>query len=368
MKSFTPACLWFIICANYFPLMTNQKKEETFQEVLKQLHEKEFPLLSRINKQTLKLGKTESDESSKICLMLTNKMISKCEEIIHLHGITDLSNTEELYSNTKYFPYKTAYTKDDDNFINDIRKYGLEKFEEFFNEDEYQNVTYYQKAIAFKKLPLDYLIELLSIDKMELKNSNLKQLNQIKENFFSEDANRLLKEKENFEGDDLLKDLEFFTSIESEFLNYLETKQQQALALVNMDIYDDPKPTNILSNTNNNETIFSDLSKKEIALNASNNETNNNNNTKSLENLNILCENSEVLENGEKNDCSNIILHIKTSQSANTTNVSTHSKNHKVLLKDDIVCQVCNDGDYSEDNMIVFCSVYFFYYYVFHLM
>lgn len=27
------------------------------------------------------------------------------------------------------------------------------------------------------------------------------------------------------------------------------------------------------------------------------------------------------------------------------------------ILKDDIVCQVCNDGDYSEDNLIVFCAV-----------
>jgi len=45
----------------------------------------------------------------------------------------------------------------------------------------------------------------------------------------------------------------------------------------------------------------------------------------------------------------------------NNGNPTQSSKVHKIM-KDDIVCQVCNDGDYSEDNMIVFCSVYIFLY------
>ena len=46
----------------------------------------------------------------------------------------------------------------------------------------------------------------------------------------------------------------------------------------------------------------------------------------------------------------------KESNPKSNNNTTQASKTHKVI-KDDIVCQVCNDGDYSEDNMIVFCSV-----------
>lgn len=31
---------------------------------------------------------------------------------------------------------------------------------------------------------------------------------------------------------------------------------------------------------------------------------------------------------------------------------------------EDIVCQICNDGDYADDNLIVICGVFLLYFFI----
>ena len=307
--------------------MTIADKEEMYQNSIYGLAEREFPLISRINKQILKGNKPENEENKRVFFPIIERMTRKFEEIIQKKGVFELVSNEELefYSNPKHFPYKSNYTKEDDDFITEIRKFGVEKFEENFQDDEDKNLDSYQKTMAFKQMPIDYLIELMNVERTELKTSNMEKMEEIKKAFLNEDAEKLLMEKEPLDQENLLKDLEFFTNTEIEFLNYLEAKQQQNLALMNMDLYDEIK----IDNNGNNKT-----SDKEIVNNVEENEEN--------------CDENNNMNNNNCNKSNN-----KACESKNTT---LPSKLHKII-KDDIVCQVCNDGDYSEDNMIVFCSV-----------
>ena len=45
--------------------------------------------------------------------------------------------------------------------------------------------------------------------------------------------------------------------------------------------------------------------------------------------------------------------------SGNKQMFSTFKDEQQGTLSDDIVCVICNDGDYEEDNLIVYCAVSF---------
>lgn len=378
MKSFTPACFWFMLCANYFPNLTNQSKEEIFRHTIAELDEREFSLISRLNKQLTKNTIKLELEDKSLFFSLTEKMSRRFDEIIQNKGVFDLTNNDDFYSNSKHFPFKATYTKEDDNFIAEMRKYGIEKFDQYFqNEENINTFTHFDKAMAFKQLPIDYMIELLNIDRVELRNTNMQKIGEIKKAFFNEDVDKLLVEREYMDPENILKDLEFLTTTETEFLNYLELKQQHNLALMNMDLYDDEKISNLttdnlknitneLNNSKNDQTynlIIDELIHQKPSLKNENGD-NGLKSVKTMNNeMNDINNNDDINKNNHNQ--SDVGENSNSSQmkndNINNGNPTQSSKVHKIM-KDDIVCQVCNDGDYSEDNMIVFCSVYIFLY------
>ena len=352
-----PSCFWFMVCANYFPNMASQIKEETFRRTLSALSEREFPLISRLNKQMLKTTAKPEIEDKSLILEIGEKMSRKFDEVIHNRGVMDLGNNDEFYSNSKHFPLKSAFNKEDDDFIIQMRKYGIEKYNQYFPEEERGAFSNYNKMAGFKQLPLEYVIELLSIDREELKTTNMQKIGEIQKAFFNEDVDQLLAEREYMDPENILKDLEFMSTTEIEFLNYLEQKQQINLALMNTDVYDDDKNdkgsnySSEGSNPKNDKNENYDLTNgdfiQEKPCMDSLNETKLNNET----NVMTIELNNPPPVNNEETSPENNNDNVK--KESHATQVS---KTHKVI-KDDIVCQVCNDGDYSEDNMIVFCSV-----------
>ena len=320
-----------MVCANYFPLMTPQNRDDAFRNSINGLDESEFALFSRITKQNLKSNKSEFDEKKQNTLIF-KKIEGKLEEIITSKCCFELNYNEEFYSNQKNFPYKSIYNKDDDMYITEIRKYGIEKFDQYFQEEEYKEIPKHEKIQIFKQLPLDYLIDLLNIDREELKNENKLKIQDIKKVFFNEELDKLLLERAPLEMDNILKDLEYFTNTENDFLNYLEAKQQLNLAIMNMDLYDNDQLPSINSKTTNLKS------------------------TDDPENVN----NEIYNESGKTNNKCNGSINNATKGNGNNDKSQNQKLKSKIrrIIKDDIVCQVCNDGDYSEDNMIVFCSVF----------
>lgn len=356
-----PSCFWFMVCANYFPNMASQMKEETFRRTLSALSEREFPLISRLNKQMLKTTAKPEIEDKSLILEIGEKMGRKFDEVIHNRGVMDIGNNDEFYSNSKHFPLKSIFNKEDDDFIIQMRKYGIEKYNQYFPEEEQGAFSNYNKMVAFKQLPLEYVIDLLSIDREELKTTNMQKIGEIQKAFFNEDVDKLLAEREYMDPENILKDLEFMTTTEIEFLNYLEQKQQINLALMNTDVYDDDKNekgsnfSSECSNPKNDKNENYDLTNgdfiQEKPCVESLNETKLNNETNDMT---IELNNPPPVNNEETSPETN--NNVKENHATGSNNTTQASKTHKVI-KDDIVCQVCNDGDYSEDNMIVFCSV-----------
>ena len=334
-----------MVCANYFPTLSAPQKDEAFRHTLGELEKREFQLLSRLNKQLLKAPQRQEPEPDVRLRELKNRMTRRFEEVIQAKGVFELSN-EEYYSSSRHFPLKAGYTKEDDEFIVQMRKYGIEKFDQHCaDDDDAGTASNFQKAAAFKQLPIEYLIELLTIDREQLHAENMEKIGGIKRAFFHEDGDKLLAEREALDQENLLKDLEFLTSAENDFLNYLEQRQQQNLALMNMDLYEDEKP--------GNNSMVIEISPRKPESREPGNDT------------------LEVVINNDEEDVS-ISLEVArpgpsqegaqepAGAQAKKEHVAGHPQQTSKVprpLKDDIVCQVCNDGDYSEENMIVFCSV-----------
>lgn len=371
MKSFTPSCFWFIVCANYFPIIADNKKDEMAKSIFNSINSLEFPVFSRLPRQNLKLQRVENEENKVKYFELLAKMTKKFEEIIHENGCFELTSHEESNYSGRSPPYKSSFTKEDDEFLIEMRKMVIEKHDKFFSNEENQPISNYDKAMACKQLPLEYFIELMKIDEIELKRSNEEKFQRLIENFCNEDKTTLLLERQQIDPNNILKDLEFLSTTEFDFLNYLEAKQQLDLALLNNEMYEENKTvTNEISlqidltkqeKIENNEKIEKIENKEKIENNENNENKENIENIENKANVEkievepnkeICCEN--CLE--DKNTCSK--CKNKTGKFS-STNPSKKPNKIPKLMKDDIVCQVCNDGDYSEDNMIVFCSVIF---------
>lgn len=338
-----------MICANYFPNLSSHSKEEIFRQSVIELEKREFPLFSRINRQLLKnIPRSDCDDQS--FFDLKERMSRRFEEVIQSKGVFDLNN-DEFYSNSKHFPLKAAYTKEDDDFISQMRKYGVEKFDQYIEEEDLKQSSNYQKTMAFKQLPLDYLIELLTIDREELRNGNMQRIGEIKQAFFNEDIDKLLAEREFQDPNNILKDLEFLTTAEMDFLNYLELRQQQNLALMNMDLYDEEKSPS--------KTLDISLPKQEKSnefADPGNDIVIDLEDAKESDDTMKEKPGSEDIKKSPEQ--SNPETSKQENENPQPSNQNQSSKTTKAkIVKDDIVCQVCNDGDYSEENMIVFCSV-----------
>lgn len=341
------------MCANHFPIIAENKKEEIAKSVVNSINSLEFPVLSRLPRQNWKLQKAENEENKVKYFELLDKMTNKFKEVIHKNDCFELTGHEEMNCSNRSPPYKSAYTKEDDEFLIEMRKMVIEKYDSFFPDEEDQQISNYDMAMACKQLPLEYFIELLKIDEIELKRSNEEKFQRLIENFCDEDKNALLLEKQQADPNNILKDLEFLSTTEFEFLNYLEAKQQQDLALLNNEMYDENKNV-----PNENSLQLPDIKQEKIEKIEKSDENGKNEKVDKTEimenepNSETCCEN--CAEN--KNNCSKCKNKPGKFSATNPT-----KKPNKIpkIIKDDIVCQVCNDGDYSEDNMIVFCSVLF---------
>lgn len=335
-----------MVCSNYFPVISDLKKEELTHSTLTNLINLDFPIFSRIGKQNFKThNKAENDEKKGIVFPLMQKMTKGFQEIIQNKGCFELSPNDDLYFSNKPLPYKTSYTKDDDDFLIETNKFAIEKFELLLSDPEEPEVSNYEKVMAFKQIPIEYYIEMLKVEENELKESNEKKLKELMEKFQKEEKNPFLLDRQQFDSDNILKDLEFLTFMESDFLNYLESKQQQDLALYNLEIYEENK--NLIPI----DGVFqkSEDSQKLSEITANPNEEKLSDTTKQHESNSP----EDVIKNPNPHGK---VQHNKSNFSVSMVPSKKPSKLPK-LLKDDIVCQVCNDGDYSEDNMIVFCSV-----------
>jgi hypothetical protein len=254
------------------------------------------------------------------------------------------------------------------------------------------------KLSAIQRIQLDQIVDLYTLDYNEIKKQNNQMIDEIQERIALESETGPFNSRE-YKWDDILVDLEILLPEEEDYLKYLEIKQQNN----DFSFYSNTTvaPTSSKSKPNKSKSVSGYLSQQNIdeECREENNEVKNEDENKGLDcdepsqavkdeypsqlyssEINLSIEegknyfedgknsivdedpnhndNEENVKNEESNPNPNKQESIEDFENfdANGQNNSNEKLKSRIFMED-MVCQVCNDGDYSEDNLIVFCAV-----------
>jgi hypothetical protein len=241
-------------------------------------------------------------------------------------------------------------------------------------------------------------VDLYTLDYNEIKKQNSQMIDEIQDRIALERDTGPFNNRE-YKWDDILVDLEILLPEEEDYLKYLEIKQQNN----DFSFYSN---TTVVQNSSKSKPIKSKSAASgypsqqinEEEIKDENNEVKNEDENKAFD-----CDepsqaikdeypsqvySSEIypsLEEGKYNleDGKNFLVEEEENPNDNDENIKNeegnpnnkqesledfenfdangqNNSNEKLksrIFMEDMVCQVCNDGDYSEDNLIVFCAV-----------
>lgn len=321
IKFMTSTSYWFLVCAQYFPRNAYAGKTpgDILEENFRKLNQIPLDVILKLDRKSLKkLGPIEEPgpySSLPLNRQLQNEVSGRYSEYLRSKTTAGNDKSQNNIQPECNMFYKQEYSILEDEYLIEMRKFLLDVGQNKLNVKVDDQASLLRAvASAGAQNNLENIINVLQTELNEVACSNydkkLSLLANMRRDLGSEQLflnameSTSLSDQEN-----ILCDLQSLTDAEKEYLSMLENNQSEPLPI---------KKGNSLAG----DTPVERVNPEELPDQAPRDDK----------------------PDGEDNN------------GANNTGGGLGLRRRGVNVVEDFVCQICNDGDYTDDDLIVFCA------------
>jgi len=296
-KILTPHAFWFLTCANYFPkhaFSHKNNKEQIFQK-FEYLRNYSLEVPQRLSKDCMKIDTIERQPTNDLENLLLTSISKAVKYSLDAYKSSDFM--KKVITSRAVNTYELPeYTVKDEEWTMEIRRFI---YDSFISLQEQQflragNFDPFQNPNLLSKIDIQDLVSMYEKDYYNLTIENESHLRELEKRISKQLSEEESVNKLHFDPTDSLADLRFKFPENTIFISLLEKKK-----------------------------------KEEKEVNGS----------------------ANALEASEQGRTAS-----KTAQSTKTV-ARNHGLTTTEANSEDSVCQICNGEDYTDDDLIVFCSV-----------